>query len=215
MDAEERPDSSMKQTPDDDPSEKSVVCAAVQAIRRGEGEEFRHLVNLYQKRLFALALMTVRDPSGAEDVTQDAFVSAYTHLNQYDECRPFYPWLATIAIRHALTWIRRRTRLSSREAIDLSVIADKQASGGDMLDSIIFGERDQRLWQLVAALPKAQRIVVFLYYRQELKIDQIAHALGITSGTVKTLMFRARRTLRQALRESNYGSLEAERRTQQ
>ena len=61
----------------------------------------------YQGRLFGLVLMMVRQPAGAEEVTQDAFVRAYTHLDRYDDHRPFYPWLASIAVRLAQNWLRQ------------------------------------------------------------------------------------------------------------
>jgi hypothetical protein len=84
-------------------SESSVVRCAVRAVRDGDREAFRPLVNLYGKRLFGLALTIVRDPSGAEEITQDAFVGAYMHIDRYDVGRPFYPWLVAIAVRHAQT----------------------------------------------------------------------------------------------------------------
>ena len=74
----------------------NALLTAVGAVRGGDREAFGRLLELYQRRLFGLALMMVRDPEGAEEVTQDAFVRAYTRLHLYDEDRPFYPWLATI-----------------------------------------------------------------------------------------------------------------------
>jgi len=177
-------------------SEDRLVRAAVGAIRRGDENAFRPLVELYHRRIFGLVLMIVRDYSGAEEVTQDAFVRAYRHLNRYDERRPFYPWLATIAVRHAQTWLKSRARIFRREATPLDDSMDHTSPGDDPLTAIITNERRQMLWRLVAALPLGQRTTVILYYRQEMKVNQIAQVLGVTSGTVKTLLFRARQTLR-------------------
>lgn len=168
---------------------------AVRAVRAGDPNAFGHLVDLYQRRLFGLTLTMLRDPEGAEEVTQDAFLRAYTRLELYDERRPFYPWLATIAVRLAQNWLRRHGRIRAREGVPV----DEQIDHGtttDPLDDLITDERDRRLWRAVESLPSGERTAVALYYRQGMKVSEVAHALGVTSGTVKTFLFRARRKLR-------------------
>ncbi len=177
---------------------ESAVRSAVRAVRRGDREAFSVLVELHQRRLFGLTLMMVRDPSGAEEVTQDAFVRAFTHLDRFDERRPFYPWLATIAVRLAQTWLRRHARVTTREGTALDPELDP-AETTDPLGELITDETGRRLWRSVAALPSGERTAAVLYYRQEMKVSDIARALGVTSGTVKTLLFRARRRLRRTL----------------
>lgn len=176
-------------------SETAVVRTAVGAVRDGDPEAFGQLLELYQRRLFGLALMMVRRPEGAEEVTQDAFVRAYTRLDLYDERRPFYPWLATIAVRLAQNWLRRHARVSIREGTQIDPERDA-GSTTDPIDELIADERGRRLWRAVAALSSGERTAVALHYRQGMKVSDVAHALGVTSGTVKTLLFRARRKLR-------------------
>jgi len=178
--------------------ETRAVRAAVDAVRRGDREAFGKLVERYERRLFGLTLMAVRDPAAAEEVAQDAFVRAFTHLDAYDEQRPFYPWLATIAVRLSQNWLRARARQGGHASVPLDPNLDA-GSGPDPLAEIVADERDRRLWRLVAALPSGQRTAVFLHYRQQMKVDEVARALGVTSGTVKTLLFRARRRLREAM----------------
>jgi RNA polymerase sigma-70 factor (ECF subfamily) len=64
------------------------------------------------------------------------------------------------------------------------------------LNSLLADERDREIWRAVAALPSGERTAVILYYREDMTVRDIAHALGVTVGTVKTLLFRARRHLR-------------------
>jgi RNA polymerase sigma-70 factor (ECF subfamily) len=139
--------------------------------------------------------MMVREPGGAEEVTQDAFVRAYAHIDSYDEHRPFYPWLATIAVRLAQNWLRRRGRTVRREGASLESAQEPGAAAG-ALTAVIANERSQEVWQAVAALSSGERTAVILYYRDEMAVRDIARALGVTTGTVKTLLFRARRHLR-------------------
>lgn len=177
----------------------ATVLGAVAAVRRGDSEAFAPIVELYQRRLFGLALMMTRDPSGAEEVVQDAFVRAFQHLDAYDERRPFYPWVSTIAVRLAQNWLVRRSRMLTREGAELDAEHDAQSSGVDPLAGLITDERDRHLWDSVAALPSGERTAVILYYRQDMSVEQIASAIGVSGGTIKTLLFRGRQKLRLAL----------------
>ena len=178
--------------------EPSSVRSSIRAARKGNREALGRVVELFQRRLFGLTLMMVRDPSGAEEVTQDAFVRAFARLDLYDERRPFYPWLATIAVRLAQNWLRQNSRTTIREVRVIDPQCEAAVTA-DPLAELITGERNRHLWKSVAALPSAQRTVVFLYYRQEMPVNEIGAALGVTGGTIKTLLFRARRRLQRTL----------------
>lgn len=182
-------------------TESEAVGAAVRAVRVGDREAFGRIVAIYQRRVFALALMLTRDPAGAEDVAQEAFVRAFIHLDAYDSRRPFYPWISTIAVRLAQNWLVARVRWRTREGSQVAEETDPRADdrAPDVLDALITDESDRRLWGAVSALPSGQRACVILHYRQELSVKEIAAALGVTTGTVKTLLFRARRRLRDQL----------------
>ena len=178
----------------------------VRRVRRGDRDAFGLLLRTYQDRLFGLVLMMVRQPAGAEEVTQDAFLRAYTYLDRYDDARPFYPWLATIAVRLAQTWLRRHGRELRREGTALDdAQPEPTAIEAAPLAQLIEGERDRHLWEAVAALSSGERTAVVLYYRDELPVRDIAHALGVSTGTIKTLLFRARRHLRERLLTQSVG----------
>jgi RNA polymerase sigma-70 factor (ECF subfamily) len=171
----------------------------VRSVRRGDREAFGHLVRGYQGRLFGLVLMMVREPAGAEEVTQDTFVRAFTHIGQYDDRRPFYPWIAAIAVRLAQNWLRQHGRTVQREGTALDSVDEPGASNSGSLSALIDDEAKRRLWRAVAALPSGERTAVILYYRDEMAVSDIARALGVTTGTIKTFLFRARRHLRERL----------------
>ena len=193
----------------DDRTETTVVSSAIDDVGRGDREAFGRIVGLYQKRLFGLILMMTRDPSGAEEITQDAFVRALIHLDRYDRARPFYPWIATIAVRLAQTWLRRHGRVAAREGTPLDQDHDRRSSA-DPLGHLVADEADRRLWRAVAALPSGERTAVYLYYRQEMSVSDTARALDVTGGTVKTLLFRARRRLRRVLDSAGDGGTRGE-----
>jgi RNA polymerase sigma-70 factor (ECF subfamily) len=192
-------------------TESAAVREAVRSVRRGNRGAFGLLVARYQRRLFGLTLMVVRDPSAAEELAQDAFVRAFTRLDRYDEQRPFYPWLATIAVRLSQNWLRLHARTAGRAGSALDPNLDEAVSV-DPLAELVADERSRHLWRLVARLPSGQRTAVVLHYRQDMKVADVARALGVTSGTVKTLLFRARRRLREAMTAAE-GSADPENQT--
>jgi RNA polymerase sigma-70 factor (ECF subfamily) len=179
----------------------------VRDVRRGDREAFGHLVKKYQTRLFSLVLMMVRQPACAEEVAQDAFVRAYTHIDHYDERRPFYPWLATIAVRLGQNWLRRHGRTVRIEGAPLD-IAQEPAAAAAALTGLIASERSRGLWEAVSGLSSGERTVLILYYRDELTVRDIARALGVTTGTIKTLLFRGRCHLRERLGAATVSSTE-------
>ena len=124
----------------------------VRAIRGGDRDALALLVRRYQGRLFGLVLMMVRRPAAAEEVTQDAFVRAYVRLGQYNDARPFYPWLAAIAVRLSQNWLHRHARVTQREGTALDAVPEPTADAR-ALERLITSERDRRIWQAVAALP--------------------------------------------------------------
>ena len=185
-----------------DPDDVSAR-AAVHAVRRGDRDAFSTLVVRYQRRLFALALMVTRDRVGAEDVAQDAFVRAFVHLESYDIRRPFYPWLARIAVRLSQNWLVQRGRTASRVGDSPDERALTATQDQDPLTDLIADEEDRELWRAVSGLPSGERTAVLLHYRQGMRVAEIAAALGVTTGTVKTQLFRARATLRTALQPAD------------
>lgn len=176
-------------------SERQTVRAAIAAVRGGDAEAFATVVEIYRRRIFGLVLMTTRDRDAAEDVMQQSFIRAYTNLARYDQRRDFHPWLATIAIRLAQNWLKRQGRTAAREHTG-TPLEHEDTTTPDLLGGLIEDENARRLWLAVAALPQGERMAVLLHYREEMKIGEVAGALGVTEGTVKTLLFRGRRKLR-------------------
>jgi len=186
-------------------TEAATVLDAVAAVRRGNHEAFAPIVDMYQRRLFGLALMMTREPMGAEEVVQDAFVRAFQHLAAYDSHRPFYPWISTITVRLAQNWLVRHSRQRHREGTELDPEGDPASPEPNPLAGLIADERDLRLWQLVSALPSGERTALILHYRQDMSVAEVASAVGVTGGTVKTLLFRGRQKLRRALEDFSPG----------
>ena len=171
----------------------------VQRVRAGDVDAFGQIVKGYERRVFALAVMILRNREGADDVTQDAFVRAFERLDLYDVRRPFYPWLATITMRLSRNWLARHSPGARRETPIQPESSAYASTAPAALDVLVAEDEGRHLWRLVERLPLGERTAVVLHYRQELSVSEVASAIGVTAGTVKTLLFRARQHLRASL----------------
>jgi RNA polymerase sigma-70 factor (ECF subfamily) len=192
-------------TPSDQPAETidpdDSLKAIIVRIKNGDTEAYGTVVRTFEKRVTSFCMALLQERTTAEDVTQETFIRAYRYLGSYDTDRPFYPWLARIAFRLAQT---HRTRRRSAD-LPLTVEPKRLAGTVNPLEDVIRDEQSRALWQEVCELPAGERAAVILFYQQEMSVRQVAEALGVTSGTIKTFLFRARRHLRQRLTDISRG----------
>lgn len=167
----------------------------VDRARRGDAEAFRALVDRHRDRAYGVALRVLRSAPDAQEVAQDAFVKAWRALPGFRGESKFSTWLHSIVVRRALD---RAATLKNRRAreVDLDAVAEPGAAdAGTSADRTALRMRMERM---LDRLSDAQRTVVTLYYYEERSVDDVATALGMPTGTVKTHLSRARATLREA-----------------
>lgn len=168
---------------------------AVARVLAGERELFEIIMRRHNQRLYRLTRSILRNAAEAEDVVQDAYVRAYTHLGQYTGEAKFSTWLTRIAVNEGLRRLRRRGRFDDIQQVAATVpIAEE---GPDRLAS------DREVCRLMEAaiesLPSAYRSVVMLRDVEGLNTAETADCLGIPTATVKTRLHRGHALLRQAL----------------
>jgi RNA polymerase sigma factor (sigma-70 family) len=155
---------------------------------RGSQPAFEALVQRHHRRVFGLALLLVRDPHGAEDVTQDVFLRAYRALKTCTEPERFVAWLAGIARNCAREWLRGR----GRSTLPLDALPDQSL---DMpVQEPTLDERQDRLAALeraVAALPDDVRQVLVMKYQERRTCAEIAERLQKKTNTVAKTLSRA------------------------
>jgi RNA polymerase sigma-70 factor (ECF subfamily) len=182
-----------------EPDRERDVGDAVGAVRAGDARAFATVVDRFQGPVMTLCYAVLRDRQAAEELAQDVFVTAYRRLGTFDVRRPMKPWLVKIAYRLA----QQRWRTRAREAARREEAA--RAWRRDRLDpgpaeQVSADERSEVLWRAVSGLPMAQRTAVVLYYRENLTVAEVAEAMGVSPGAVKTHLFRARTQIQVSLR---------------
>jgi RNA polymerase sigma-70 factor (ECF subfamily) len=176
--------------------------ARVRAVLDRQAGAFEALVRDYQKLCWHIVFRMVRDPDDARDLCQEAFLRVHRQLHQFRfEC-PLKSWIGRIAYSIALRHLERRraapvTHLDDEDESVLDTLADEsfdlEADSSDQ-------QFAQRLREGVDALPAVPRTVVTLFHLEELSIAEIATITGMSEGTIKSHLYRARLSLRDWLR---------------
>ena len=143
--------------------------------------------------MFNIALRITGDADAANDCAQEAFIRAYRALHQYDPTLPFGPWLYRIttnaSLNHVQRWHARETPVDE--------LPERSAEIDEGPEAIAV--RREEVAEVVAAmadLPAAYRAALTLRHMQQLSYQEVADALGIPLGTVKTHLHRARAALK-------------------
>ena len=171
--------------------------------RAGQGEQnaFRQLVEQYQAAVYRLALrMCGGDAALAEDAAQEAFVAAWRGLPRFRGDSRFSTWLYRLTTNAAIDCLRREKR--HRDADDLDGV--ELPDGGDTpQESAERSETQAAVRRALSVLSEEHRQVLLLRYMQELDYSEIAAALGVSEGTVKSRINRAKARLKELLSGGN------------
>lgn len=168
----------------------------IEGIKAGDKNSFDELYDKYYLMLFRTAYLILGNSYDAEDVTQDAFVSIYVNIKSLKDPDKLKPWMFSILKNSAYKKYKNKKRELPDEEIQLKV--DKETYTIEE-EFVVKSEIQDALM----SLNKKQREVIVLFYYNDLTIKEIASALGVFEGTVKSRLFKARKVLKKELEHSN------------
>ena len=180
-------------------------AALVARAKDGDAEAFSELVKHYDRRVFRMAKQITQNDDDAEDVLQEAFLKAYTHLDDFQGNSKFYTWIVRIAVNEALMKLRKRRSDRSvplDEPIDTGedeVAREIAVWDGNPEETYSREELGAMLDEAVQSLKPAYRTVFILRDIEELSIEETAEALNLSISAVKSRLLRARLQLRERL----------------
>jgi len=177
----------------------------VQAAKGGDVGAFEELVRRYDRNVFRIAQHITQNREDAEDVVQDAFLKAYTNLEQFQGQSKFYTWLVRIAVNEALMRLRRR-RPERMVSLDEDVKTEDDSVPREVADwapnpeqLYTQGELQDILTRTIQGLPPSFRTVFVLRDVEGLSTEETADALNLSIPAVKSRLLRARLQLRERL----------------
>ena len=184
------------------PAELSDEMLAARA-KSGNVDAFVELSKRHTSRVFQTAYRVTRNRQDAEDVLQEAFLNAFTHMKNFEGRSSFSTWLTRIAINSALMTLRRKRNCHEIPIDDGPVgnfvIREPQSPMGDPESHYVRGERHKLLRKAIHRLPPIYREVIQLQETKEHSLREIAQSLGITVPAVKSRLSRAKNALRTAM----------------
>ena len=172
----------------------------IERILGGDAGGFAPLMRRYNQRLYRVARAIVRNDDEAEDVVQQSYVAAFSHLRQFSGLAAFSTWLTRIVINQALARLRDRTRLHQLAA-DGSAPDWRSGTHGlhDPEDHVGRGELARLLEHAIEALPASYRAIVVLRELEGLSTQEAAACLAISDEAARVRLHRARQLLREEL----------------
>lgn len=160
---------------------------------------FDETYRTHHRRILALCRYLLKSMHEAEDATQEVFLRAYRNRSSLDETKSPLNWMLKTATNHCVDRLRRRNReVLFHESADPEQIGPSRVSE-DTLEIMVRAEKGDRVRSAIQSLPDRYRVPLVLAYYNEFTYDEIAHALDLKRNTVATLIYRARRRLREEL----------------
>ena len=177
-------------------------------VKEGDHEAFRELIERHQRAVINVIHRAIGDAWEAEDLAQRVFIQVYRSAPRYKPTAKFTTWLFTITHNTILNEHRRRARHAAQSLDALAQPDDSDAAGVQVADtravdpSSEAAERElqERIQMAIQALPEAQRTAVILCRFEGLPYEEIAEVLHCSVSAVKSLLHRARQTLKEQLR---------------
>jgi RNA polymerase sigma-70 factor (ECF subfamily) len=170
----------------------------VERAKDGDVSAFEELIRHYQQLAARVAYVVVRNEADAADAAQEAFVKAYYALGRFKPGAPFRPWLLKIVTNEARS---RRRSVARRDSLAHRVA--EQSPSGDAAPSpetaAFIGEQRREVISAIDTLSEKDRLVITYRYFLDMSEAEMAEALGIARGTVKSRLARAQERLRARL----------------
>jgi RNA polymerase sigma-70 factor (ECF subfamily) len=177
----------------------------VALCQQGQGEYFDLLVRRYMEKAFHIAFDFTRNTETAKDLSQDAFLRAFSNIRQFDGRSSFYTWFYRIVVNLCLDHARRKGRVVWESLDSFGETPGEQPQFADTSflpeQEAIAGEAKRRANKTLETMPKKQRTAFLLRNDQGLSIADIAKVMKTTEGTVRVYLHRAVAALRQSLVE--------------
>jgi RNA polymerase sigma factor (sigma-70 family) len=170
--------------------------AIIDEVRKGNKEEFRHIIKACNQPLFRTALVMLKNEADAEDAVQSAYLKAYLYLPSFKGESSIVTWITRILINECKMVLRRK---HATLPMELEEVKQKQSDGESDMDNIDKKQVRQWLERAVMDLPDKYRLVYVVREVNELSTEKAAEALGLSEDNIKVRLHRAKLLIRENL----------------
>lgn len=168
----------------------------IQEIIAGNAQAYVHIIDKYKNPLYGMILRMTKNTHDAEDLAQEVFIKVYEQLHKYQRTGSFSSWFYRVAMNHCIDHFRKK-RFASTEIEEWLMIEEQHP------ESIYLKkEKHLVLEKLIATLPKDERLVILLRYRQELSYQEISDITQLSMSTIRNKLHRAKQKMRRTINEN-------------
>ncbi len=175
----------------------------VSRVQDGDIDALGELYERHKQKVYRTATAITHDERMAEDILQEVFLRVYRYADSFDEAQPFEPWIYRITVNLSYSWVSKAKRWVTlfQDAVERLTAPAKRNP-----ERLMEGREQRELLRwAIDGLPDSHRVVVILYYLEGLSVSEVAFALGVPEGTIKSRLYYAREKLRKAITERPEG----------
>ena len=185
------------------------LAALIEKAKRNDQEAISELYWYSSSELLRVVKVMVKDDDTVNDILQDTYIKAFARLDQLQNPERLIPWLKVIANNTAKDWLKKKkpilfSEMSNQEGMDgLSFVETRESTDIDVNPEMAADEKEvQRLvMEILDQLPEDQRMVVGMFYYEEMPVKDIAETLGVSENTVKSRLGYARKKIKEQVLE--------------
>ena len=166
----------------------------IDSVRKGNSSDYSILVNRYKNKAFSMLKRMLKNEFDAEEILQDCFLKAYKSLNNFKGESKFSTWFYRIVYNSALTKLSSQKRRTETEmtSVEDHINLESQYNSNEIEKMDV----NHLIHKTISKLPERYSAIITMFYLNEMTIDEISEAMGISISNVKVMLHRSRNALR-------------------
>ena len=157
--------------------------------------EIERLIDKYGRDIYSFCLYLTKSKQDADDLYQDSFLYVIEKKKSFEKESESKNYILSVAVRLWKDKKRKYAWIIEEKYIPLQMVKDEQCSESEAENAVLNSEQNMMIQKCVANLPEKMRVVVLLYYMENIQISEIAEVLHIPTGTVKSRLHKAKSIL--------------------
>lgn len=171
--------------------------------KNGDLRGFDTIYNKYQNIAMRTAFLICRNFDDSEDIVQETFVKCHLHIHKLKDANSFQAWMLKILVHNAYSLLKKKGKEMADDQVEKQINSISNNCQPSPLQLELKKEQSHTVLSAIDTLSDKHKIVVILYYYDELSVKEIARVLGCREGTVKSRLYIARNQLKNLLREED------------
>ena len=166
----------------------------IDSVRKGNSSDYSILVDRYKNKAFSMLNRMLKNEFDAEEILQDCFLKAYKSLNNFKGEAKFSTWFYRIVYNSALTKLSSQKRKTETEmtSVEDHINLESEYNSNEIEKLDI----NHLIHKTISKLPERYSAIITMFYLNEMTIDEISEAMGLTVSNVKVMLHRSRNALR-------------------